>query len=428
MLAERRPGGVPERAASAIWGPPQPPRPQPPRPPPAPALSPASPHSSPATPHSSAGSSAGCAACSANRSSTFDEGRARRRDFKVLRALGAGTSGSVRAAVCRSTGAGVAVKSYAKAPPEARSVGPPGPSGSRGRGGAGCDPAALRRRVAAIADLRHPNLLEVYEFFETSQSCYTVMELAQGGDLDSYQSLMGKLPERDIGSILHGILSGLAYLHSRGIAHRDVKPGNVLLRTRDDPSSVVLADFDGSFVSGPGEDAPGMRILVGTPYFLAPELVSGKDYGPEVDVYSAGCIAFLLTCGRTPFEDSSSFAELYSRISRGGWTFPSTARISRPLEDLIRSMLRTDPARRPSASAALAHTFFALGSRRRSASGVRVRFDERTGELFPDEGGTAPGGTGWAESGAEAVELALGKRAAVVRARQVVLGREAASV
>ncbi|KAI9000087.1 kinase-like domain-containing protein [Hyaloraphidium curvatum] len=340
----------------------------------------------------------------------------------MLRALGAGTSGIVRSALCRTTGDVVAVKSCRKI--EAGFRGPPAPPGNPALGGAGFDCEALRRRVAAIADLRHPNLLEVYEFFETRESCYVIMELAEGGDLDSYLSSVGKLPERDIRAVLHGILSGLAYLHSRGIAHRDVKPGNVLLRAKDDPSSVVLADFDGSFVADPDDTSPVMKTLVGTPYFLAPELVSGKDYGPEVDVYSAGCIAFLLACGRTPFEDSSSFAELYSRISRGGWAFPSSAKISRPLEDLIRSMLETDPSRRLSASAALAHPFFALGSRRRSSSGVKVRFDERTGELFPEDGGGAPEGV---VTGDEAAERARAIQVAVLRARHGVHGREPSS-
>ncbi|KAI9000086.1 kinase-like domain-containing protein [Hyaloraphidium curvatum] len=388
-------------AAAAMHALPAPPRAAPTSPPPP----------IPSPPLSSPGAPPGCEGCKACRSRAFAEGRARRKDLEVLRTLGAGTSGIVQSAVCRRTGAVVAVKSCRKAAREAYL-----PPVLRAPSGPGADPVSLRRRVDAIAGLRHPNLLEVYEFFETRDSCYAVMELAQGGDLDAYLASTGKLPERDIRSVLHGILSGLAYLHSRGIAHRDVKPANVLLRTEDDPASVVLADFDGSFVSEPGESSAGMKTLVGTPYFLAPELVSGKDYGPEIDVYSAGCIAFLLACGRTPFQDSSSFTELYSRISRGGWTFPSAARISRPLEDLIRTMLRTDPARRPSASEALAHPFFASGSGQRSASGVRVRFDERTGELYPDDGGAAPGRTGWAESGAEAVELALGMRAAAVRA------------
>ncbi|KAI9012451.1 kinase-like domain-containing protein [Hyaloraphidium curvatum] len=351
----------------------------------------------PADMHGASEGSCCCGDCGACRSLVVAEGRARRKEFTLVRALGAGASGTVHAAVCRRTGAAVAVKSCRKAAP--------------GVSAAGCDRAALRRRLAAVAALRHPNLLRVYDFFETSGTCYAVMELAEGGDLDAYLSSVGRLPERDIRSVLHG---------------PDVKPANVLLRRKDDPSSVVLADFDGCFVSNPGEDAPGMKTLVGTPYFLAPELVSGKGYGPEVDVYAAGCIAFLLACGRTPFGDSSSFGELYSRISSGGWLFPSSARISRSLEDLICSMLRTDPAGRPSASAALAHPFVAPCARRRSASGVRVRFDEMTGELVPEEGGRR--GTGWGESGAEAVELALGARAAMLRAGRGIHVGEASSV
>ncbi|KAI9000106.1 kinase-like domain-containing protein [Hyaloraphidium curvatum] len=304
----------------------------------------------------------------------FARGKERRKRFRVLRNLGAGTGGSVRAAIDLDTGKEVALKTVVKQPASGEvqrspSAGPAAP-----------DPADLRRRFDAIAGVRHPNLLAVYEFFETRDSCYVAMELARGGDLGAYCKARGPLPVDEIREVLRGILRGLAHLHSHGMAHRDVKPQNVLLLRENDPSSAVLADFDGSFVPSP-DRTRAMRSLVGTPYFLAPELVSGHDYGPGVDVHSAGCIAFLLACGRTPFEGAGGFSELYSRILSGAWEFPDTPGIPDDLADLIRQMLATDPAARPTAADALVHPFFRPG-RDRSRSGVRVSYDEDTGELL----------------------------------------------
>ncbi|KAI9013518.1 kinase-like domain-containing protein [Hyaloraphidium curvatum] len=201
--------------------------------------------------------------------------------------------------------------------------------------------AELRRRFEALAALRHPNLIRVEEFFATRDKFY---------DLEAFLRRNGPLSEADIRSALQCILGGLAFLHSSGIAHRDVKSSNVLLRRRGDPSSAALAEFDGSFVAPSGQAAPPMRTLIGTPYLLAPKVVDGGEYGPQIDMYSTGCIAFQLACGRTRFEDSRS---LFGELGSG-------------------------------AAEALEHPFFAKASWR--LSGVPVVFDESAGVLTADLG------------------------------------------
>ncbi|KAI9000088.1 kinase-like domain-containing protein [Hyaloraphidium curvatum] len=252
----------------------------------------------------------------------------------MLRFVGAGASGTVRAAVSLQTGEVVALTASRKQTP----ADDPGSEIAFGPWD-----AEIRRRYAVMAELRHPNLARIHEFFATANKFYAAMELAEGGNLESYVGRGKMLPETDIRVVLQAILDGLAYLHSHRIAHRDVKPANVLLRRQQDLSSVVPADFDGSFVSDGNETSPNMRTLVGTPFFLAPEIALGRPYGIPVDVYSAGCIAFYLACGRTPFENATSFDRLYHRISTGDWRFPKGATCRPPLRTSCGGCSRRTP-------------------------------------------------------------------------------------
>ncbi|KAI9010554.1 kinase-like domain-containing protein [Hyaloraphidium curvatum] len=288
-------------------------------------------------------------------------GRARRRAHRVVAHLGSGANGRVRAALCLDPPRRVALKSVPRAT---------------------ADPSFPARHVA-VAAVPHPHVVRVFEVFQTADAFYVSMEQAEGDLAGLVARRWGLLPMSDIREVLRGVLSGLAHLHSHGIAHRDVKPGNVLLRRLDDPSSVALGDFD--FASGP--TAPGdplLRTFVGTPFYLAPEILRGDGYGPTVDVFAAGCIAYELTCGKTPFEDSRCLADVYRRILAADWAFPAGAPVPEALRDLVARMLEADPGRRTSAAEALRHPFFRSPERvrRRSPSGARVTYDEATGALL----------------------------------------------
>ncbi|KAI9022406.1 kinase-like domain-containing protein [Hyaloraphidium curvatum] len=257
----------------------------------------------------------------------------------------------------------------------------------------------LRRRFEAMQPHSgHPHLPTYLETFETADKFYIVVECVHGGDLLGYlERRGGKLPEAEARGIVGILLSTLEYLHANGIVHRDLKPANILLADADDPESLVIVDFAGSFVgheagddavegdsifvpAGSGMDSARVRQLmktvVGTPFYLAPEIVDGKEYDPRVDVWSLGCIAYQLLYGRTPFQDATDFHDLFLRIHRGEFTFPPvTPPPSDLATDFIRFLLDPDPSARPTAERAARHPWLAdpePPGRARLMSGVEV--------------------------------------------------------
>ncbi|KAI9005151.1 kinase-like domain-containing protein [Hyaloraphidium curvatum] len=276
-------------------------------------------------------------------------GRARRRQFKDLRVLGRGTEGTVKLAVSLDTGGLVALKAVPR---------PQGP-------GARELERHIRRRMLAVVDHAGPSLVASYDVFETEHKFYAAMEYCPGGDLGNYVAAHGgKLPERDARRVATMILRTLAYLHANGITHRDMKPGNLLLKRENDLDSLCLADFGQAFIDGTVQKSAmatmrQMKTLTGTPFYLAPEVIEGGTYTSKVDLWSAGCILFELLFGSTPFHASASFAELFDRIARAAYHIPPDHGCTEQAVDLVRRLLDPDPERRPSAAQALGHPWLA---------------------------------------------------------------------
>ncbi|KAI9027709.1 kinase-like domain-containing protein, partial [Hyaloraphidium curvatum] len=194
----------------------------------------------------------------------------------------------------------------------------------------------------------HPGFPKLLDSFETESRFTLVLEYIEGPNLQTYSEECGPLPEHTVIAIVSSLLYSLAHLHARGIAHRDIKPANVVLRDRHDPSSAVLVDLGSA-----SHAADGMRSCVGTPLYFPPEIVRGVPYSARFDVWGAGCVAYQLLYGRSPFDDSTSMMQLYDRIAKADLSFPAGV-ASHPAERFVRSLLCADPARRPSAGEALA--------------------------------------------------------------------------
>jgi tRNA A-37 threonylcarbamoyl transferase component Bud32 len=170
--------------------------------------------------------------------------------------------------------------------------------------------ARFRREARAIAALRHPNILTIYDYGEEHGIAYIVMELVPGGTLKS--RLTGQPMEwPDAAMLILPVGRALAYAHSEGIIHRDIKPANVLLARADWP---MLADFGLVKLVGHQRGITRPGVSIGTPAYFSPEQAAGDDVDHRSDVYSLGIVLYELLTGRLPFEASSSIEMMLQRL------------------------------------------------------------------------------------------------------------------
>jgi serine/threonine-protein kinase len=210
--------------------------------------------------------------------------------------------------------------------------------------------ARFRREARAIAALRHPNILNIYDYGEEYGTAYIVMEYISGGTLkDQLTGLPMEWP--DAASLIVPVGKALAYAHSQGIVHRDIKPANVLLARPDWP---MLADFGLVKLVGHqrGITQPGMRI--GTPAYFSPEQAAGnEEVDHRTDLYSLAVVLYQLLTGRLPFESDSPVELMLKRIHESPLPPRSiNPRITSQLENIImRALARRPEERHPNMEA-----------------------------------------------------------------------------
>ena len=172
----------------------------------------------------------------------------------------------------------------------------------------------FRREAQVIAALRHPGIIQVYDFDAVDDKLYMVMEYVPGESLA--QRLTGihvlgqQLPLSEALRLFRAITAAVAYAHRRGVVHCDLKPGNVLLSTDEQP---ILTDFGISkFISGERITVTG--DILGTPHYMAPEQAAGGEVGPHTDVYALGVILYELTTGVLPFKGETSMSIVFRHV------------------------------------------------------------------------------------------------------------------
>ena len=184
----------------------------------------------------------------------------------------------------------------------------------------------FQREAAVIARLRHPNIVQVYDFGTAENLTYMVMEYIAGPTLKqrSYEvRKQGQLLPRDqVLTVTHDVAAALDYAHARGLIHRDVKPANVLLRGTDwpDPNRqatepyAVLTDFGVvKMLEGAQFTLTGMTL--GTPDYMSPEQASGEEVTPASDIYSLGVLVYEMLTGQLPFTADAPLSVLYMHMS-----------------------------------------------------------------------------------------------------------------
>jgi serine/threonine-protein kinase len=161
------------------------------------------------------------------------------------------------------------------------------------------------REVEVIAALQHPHILPIYDFGELDGLPYIVMAYMSGGTLADHIR-QGPMALEDTAIVVRQMADALDYAHSKGIIHRDFKPGNVLL---DERGNTYLADFGLAKITASDSQITGTGML-GTPTYMAPELAMSNEVSPSVDIYALGVTAFQMVAGRLPFEATTPLGVL----------------------------------------------------------------------------------------------------------------------
>lgn len=215
------------------------------------------------------------------------------------------------------------------------------------------DDAAIYDEVAILSSLHHPHIVPIVDFFDEEDCYFIVMELMSGGDLFDRIGKKKSYSEADARDLVVKMLKAVAICHQKGIAHCDMKPKNLLLVSDDDDSFIKLADFGfAARVHRP----KSLTKQCGTPFFVAPEILTRKPYDQQSDMWSVGCIVFLLLCGNLPFLGRSQ-KELFRKIVSGKYEFKEDdwEFVSDEAKDLVKHLLILDPDKRYSARKALLH-------------------------------------------------------------------------
>jgi serine/threonine protein kinase len=199
--------------------------------------------------------------------------------------------------------------------------------------------ARFRREARAIAALRHPNILTIYDYGEEHGIAYIVMEYVPGGTLKSHLTDQ-PMEWPDAATLVVPVGRALAYAHSEGVVHRDIKPANILLARPDWP---MLADFGLVKLVGHQRGITRPGVSVGTPAYFSPEQAAGDDVDHRSDVYSLGIVIYQLLTGRLPFEADSPIELMLLRL-REPPTPPRrlNPRITPQLEAIILQALARD--------------------------------------------------------------------------------------
>ncbi|MED6209123.1 Calcium-dependent protein kinase 9 [Stylosanthes scabra] len=214
---------------------------------------------------------------------------------------------------------------------------------------------ALKKEIQVMKHLSgQPNVAEFKSVFEDSLYVHIVMELCSGGDLLQRIMQKGHYNERDAASLCKQIVTIVHHCHFMGVMHRDLKPENLLFSSKGDDAILKAIDFGHSSFIEQGEK---YADVLGSPYYIAPEVLKGK-HGKEADIWSAGVILYTLLSGMPPFwadkEEGIFRAILLGHIDFTSRPWP---KISKNAKDLVSKMLTLDPERRITSAEVLEHNW-----------------------------------------------------------------------
>ncbi|KAH3840272.1 calcium/calmodulin-dependent protein kinase type IV-like isoform X2 [Dreissena polymorpha] len=215
------------------------------------------------------------------------------------------------------------------------------------------DRKVVSTEIGILLKIKHENVIRMKEIYETPTQILLVLELVTGGELFERIVNRGHYCERDAALAVKEMLVGVKYLHENGIIHRDLKPENLLYESSAAEAKLKIADFGLSKIIGAQVTT---NTVCGTPGYCAPEVVKGRLYSTQVDLWSIGVIAYILLCGYEPFYHDDE-QQMYKKIVKGDYEFdsPYWDNITTNAKDLISKLLKVNVKERLTADEALRH-------------------------------------------------------------------------
>lgn len=265
--------------------------------------------------------------------------------------VGSGAFATVKKAIERSTGTTFAAKIISKK----KALG-------------GLD--GVTRELKILKQLDHPGIVKLKAYYEDADNYYLVMEFISGGDLMDFIASQGAIDEIVTKEIARQILEAIKYVHSKGISHRDLKPDNIMIAA-DDPVKVKITDFG---LAKSQENESKMKTFCGTLAYLAPEVITNRKqntnrkrylgngrvtedlYSNKVDMWSIGCLLFVMLTAHLPFSGSAQDS-LFKNIVSGSYHHKllETMKVSLEGRDFISRLLEVNVTLRLNAAQALCH-------------------------------------------------------------------------
>ncbi|XP_058847415.1 serine/threonine-protein kinase PAK 6-like isoform X1 [Acipenser ruthenus] len=209
----------------------------------------------------------------------------------------------------------------------------------------------LFNEVVIMRDYQHRNVVEMYKSYLVEEELWVIMEYLQGGALTNIVSET-RLNEEQIATVCEAVLQAMSYLHSQGVIHRDIKSDSILLAL---DGRIKLSDF--GFCAQISKDVPKRKSLVGTPYWMAPEVISKTPYGTGVDIWSLGIMVVEMVDGEPPYFSDDPVQAMKRLRDQPPPTVKNTHMASPVLKDFLGRMLTRDPLQRATAMDLLEHPF-----------------------------------------------------------------------
>jgi serine/threonine protein kinase len=209
---------------------------------------------------------------------------------------------------------------------------------------------SLEREIVVMKLIQHPNIIHLYDVWETSTELYLILEYVEGGELFEHLCEKGRLSTSEALGYFQQIITAMDYCHRFNIAHRDLKPENLLL---DENMNIKVADFG---MAAWQQTDSLLQTACGSPHYAAPELIRGEAYkGSAADIWSCGVILYALLAGRLPFDDED-LVTLLNKVKSGDYEIPDA--IDPLAKDLIRRMLEKDVSKRITIPDIQVHPFY----------------------------------------------------------------------